>query len=574
MKFRATLRGRFLRTLIIYTMLTLVLWFGYHQLNYSAVSRIAEESTRLAADNLTKQIGAEFAQMRTIASAIAGSSYIQDFLGEKDLTDYYSKAGIASEIIRQAAFPITSADSVLAINAEGVSYRFSGGLSSQSCEALYSSIQGAGTVYTVVDLDDTLFYCHSAPVLELSGQYPIRLGNVALLTGLEKTRKMLLYEDSLINMDIAVIIDGEIIMSNNPSLEGTRADALPELYGMITTAQVDGTPLSIAAAIPISELFPGSRWFLVTSLVFIGLMILVIFVLYNYLSRDMIRPMASIVAGVESLDGEKVKRLHELPVLGKPDFQSLVLTINDMLERTEKHNTELLGERQKVYEAELARQKMRMGLLAQQMDAHFVTNTLIGIQSLAERGDGEQAAQMAGGLGYLLKHQHKGDMPVNVFDEFMALQKYIEVMNIRHGEKYTYDYDLAEELCDYLMPGFIMQPVVENALEHGLGNKEQDARLYIKGFIENGKACIEISDNGAGIPPAKLKSIRENLELAEPRDFPEPGLRGVALMNVQRRIRLQCGNSYGVQIESDFGKGTTVALTFPLVPEYGGGGNS
>jgi two-component system sensor histidine kinase YesM len=282
--------------------------------------------------------------------------------------------------------------------------------------------------------------------------------------------------------------------------------------------------------------------------------------------------MASIVAGVESLDGENIKRLHELPVLGKPDFQSLVLTINDMLERTEKHNAELLGERQKVFDSELARQKMRMGLLAQQMDAHFVTNTLIGIQNLAARGESEKAAEMAGGLGFLLKHQHKGDVPVNVFDEFLALQKYIEVMNTRHGGKFTYDYELDEALCDYLMPGFIMQPVVENALEHGLGNKEQDARLYIKGFIDNGRVCIEISDNGAGLPPAKLKSVRENLEIAEPSDFPEPGLRGVALMNVQRRIRLQCGNDYGVQIESDFGKGTTVTLTFPLIPENGAGG--
>ena len=564
---KTTLRGRFLLTLILFACLTLLLWFGYHQINYTAVSRIAEESTRLAADNITGQISAEFAQMRTITSAISGSSYIQDFLSERNTKGYYEKAGIASEIIQKAAFPITSADNILAINADGRSYRFSGGLSSQSCEALYRSIQGAGTVYTVIELDYTLFYCHSAPVFDMSGQSPVRLGNVLILTGLEKTRRMLERDDSLTGIDVAVILNDEIVMSNNPSLEGISADSLASSYGMVTTTQVDGTPLTIAAVIPKDALFPGSNWFLITSLVFIGLLFMMISVLYGYLSRGMIQPMASVVAGVASLDGEKNNRLMEMPFIGKPDFQSLVLTINNMLDRMENYTAELVEERQKVFEVEIARQKMRMGLLASQMDAHFVTNTLIKIESLAVNGDNEQAAQTANGLCFLLDHQHKGDLPVNVFTEFRALGKYIEVMSIRYSRNFSYDYDVDESLVDYVMPGFILQPVVENALEHGLRDKDQDARLFIKGLIRDEKVCIEISDNGAGIPPGKLKTLRDSLTNAEPRDFPDPGLHGVALMNVQRRIRLQYGSECGVEVESDFGKGTTVTLSFPLIPD-------
>ena len=569
MRKKITLRGRFMRTLILFSVLTLILWFGYHQVNYSAVRSVAEENTRLVADNLTAQISAEFAQMRTITSAIAGSSYIQEFLSEKDVTAYYEKAGIASEIIQKAAFPITSADNVLAINADGVTYRFSGGLSSQSCEALYKSIAGAGTVYTVVELDKILYYCHSAPVFSMAGQSHVRLGSIAMLTGLERTRRTLDHEDSQTNMDIAVVFDGVIIMSSNPSLEGVAADELYARYGMVTTALVDGTPLSIAAAIPKGELDSRSALFMFTSLAFIGLLFLMIAVLYRFLSRDMIKPMTSVVADVASLDGGQYRRLAELPVIGKPDFESLVNSINEMLERTEKYYTELTNERQKVFDAELARQKMRMGLLAMQMDAHFVANTLIGIKSLAVRGDNEQAAQMAEGLGFLIRQQHKGDMPVNVFTEFMVLDKYIEVIKIRYSDEFSYDYDLDDRLSGCVMPGFILQPVVENSVEHGLREKtlEQGARLFIKGVIQDGKVHIEVSDTGAGIPPGKLKAIQESLASAEPQDFPEPGLRGVALMNIQRRIRLQFGNEYGVGIESDFGKGTTVTLSFPLILE-------
>jgi len=564
-----TIYGRFLRILAIFIFLTLVLWFGYHQINYTAVSRIAEESTRLAADNLTGQISAEFAQMKTITSAIAGSTYIQDFLGERNVTLYYEKAGIASEIIRQAAFPITSADNVLAINDDGVTYRFSGGLSSQSCEALYQSLHGAGAVYTVVEIENTLFYCHSTPVFDLSGQYPVRLGNVAILTGLEKTRRMLGNEDSPVGMDVAVILGGEIIMSNNHSLEGASADILESRNGLVSTAPVSGSPLSIAAAIPRSSLFPGSGWFLVMSIVFICLLFLLIAALYRYLSRDMIRPMASVIGGVASLGGKQNSRLHEMPVIGKPDFQSLVHAINDMLDRNEKSSAELLEERQKVFESEITRQKMRMSLLASQMDAHFMSNTLVNIQSLAEKGENELAARMAGGLAFLLKHQHKGDALVNVFTEFRALDTYIELMNIRYGGSFSYEFEVDEALSNYLMPGFILQPVAENAIEHGLREKELDARLFIRGIITGNTVCIEVSDTGAGVPPGKLSAIRESLNNAEPQDFPEPGLQGVALMNIQRRIRLQFGGGYGVSIESDYGKGTTVMLSFPLIQDNG-----
>ena len=233
--------------------------------------------------------------------------------------------------------------------------------------------------------------------------------------------------------------------------------------------------------------------------------------------------------------------------------------------RVEKYYDGLVDEQKKTFDTEMARQKMHIGLLSSQMDSHFITNTVIAVKSLADRGENEQAAQVADGLGYLLKHQRKGGALINIFDEFMALQKYIEIMSIRYGGRFAYDYEIDDLLSEYSMPGFILQPIVENALEHGLGSKELDARLYIKGFTQDGKIYIKISDNGVGIPPGKLKTMRDNLANTEPQDFPEPGLHGVALINVHKRIRLQFGLDYGVDIESDFGKGTMVTLIFPLI---------
>ena len=199
----------------------------------------------------------------------------------------------------------------------------------------------------------------------------MRIGSIAILTGLDKTRRMLEHD----GIDMALILGGEVVLSNNRSLEGIRADGLAPRYGMVSVAAIAGTPLTVAAAIPKAAVFPGSRLFIFMGLIALFLLLTGIAGLYHFLSGYMIRPMADIIAGVR-----QIQNLGRLADTGIADFDALVGDINDMLERTERYNRELLSERQKLFDAQLLRQKMRMGLLASQMDAHFVVNTLKSIK--------------------------------------------------------------------------------------------------------------------------------------------------------------------------------------------------
>lgn len=562
MKNSSPLRKRFLFALIIYTAAILFLWLGCYSTVYRASLRIAGENTLLAAENLTDQMSAEFTQMKTISSAISGSSYVQEFLEERDVSKYYEKAEIVSEIIQKAAFPITSTDSVIVINAQGDFYRFSGDLSNASCEELYKTFQGAGAVYTVVEADNTMFFCYNAPVFETSGQLPSRIGNVVMLTRLEKTRRMLSHDHP--GIDMAVILDGKVILSSNPVLEGEEADELSRRYSAVSSSAVAGAPLTVAAAIQGTALFPESGVLLALFLTVLCLLLAVIAVLYRYLSSYLVLPMANIISHVRKIGGGVQERL---PETGIKDFDTLVSDINNMLDRTDRYNTEMISGQQKLFDAELLKQKMRMNLLTSQMDAHFVVNTLNNIKRLSNINENDKAAEMAEGLAVILGHKHTGDDLVNVFADFEVLRKYISIMNIKFENKFSVEYDLDYDLEACLMPGMILQPIVENALHHGLQGKEQDARLVIKGTIQENGICFEFSDNGAGIPPAKLKTIRESLSETEMNDFPPPGLKGVALSNIQRRIRLRFGGMYSVTIQSDWGKGTTVTVSLPLIPD-------
>ena len=113
----------------------------------------------------------------------------------------------------------------------------------------------------------------------------------------------------------------------------------------------------------------------------------------------------------------------------------------------------------------------------------------------------------------------------------------------------------------------ILQPIVENALTHGLHNKDIHAELLIDGKVQDKMIIFEITDNGSGIPPAELQELQRKLSTVEIEDFPEPGLHGVALCNIQRRIRLRFGNEYGIVITSTMEKGTKVSVKLPFIAD-------
>jgi len=147
------------------------------------------------------------------------------------------------------------------------------------------------------------------------------------------------------------------------------------------------------------------------------------------------------------------------------------------------------------------------------------------------------------------------------------IEEYIAVMNIRFDGKFTAEFDVDDRLVEYLIPGLMIQPVVENALIHGLQNIDSNALIRICGYLEDNIVIIEVFDNGAGFSPDKLIELQNALETCEAGDFPEPGLSGVALTNIQRRILLWFGDDYGLSVDSAPHNGSTLTIRLPAIHE-------
>ncbi len=536
---KLSLQGRFFAVLSVQVALILLLWFSYHSIATSTIKKQATENANLTANAILLQISDEFNNMKQASATIAGSTSVQDFLCEQDVTLYYERATSVSEVIEKIAYPISGSDSLILINSQGQYYRFSGSTSNASCELLYDSFKDSGSVFTVVGLDDTLYFCHAGPVLSAKAQPPMRIGNIIILTGLAKTRR-LLETDHHTDVDTAVILHNKVLLSNLTSLEGTDADDLDNQYSSVIFADIADTGLQVAACVRGDTARTARNTFFVISLAMITLFMLTFALMYRYLLTGMIRPMSAILQDVSKINTGRGR----LPATGRTEFDELVDGVNAMLNRTESYH---------------------MGLLNRQIDAHFVVNALTSIQALAERGEVVKTQRSVSGLGYLLKHMHAGDAPTNIFAEMEALEQYISLMNIRHNEKFIVEYEVDDRLSDYCMPGLILQPIVENALTHGLQSKTDQCRLLIVGKLDNSELVFTITDNGAGMLPAQLDNLLQKITVKENDDFLDPELQGVALANIQKRIELQYGADFGIEISSTHNIGTTVTIRLPAI---------
>lgn len=499
---------RLILIMILFTALILSLWFGYFAFSYDTFSRSAAENAQLTAGRLIDQVSAEFSQMNTLAGVIAGSSTVQDFLLADTTATFFAGAEVASEIIRGAIHPHSFVDSVITFDNEGTFFRFAGGLSNPACAALHDMVYGIGPLQTIIELDGVLFFMHSTPVYSVLGHTPTRIGTVVLLTHLDRMRVALVGMGTNPSIYTAVIKDNVILLSGDIGLEGSADTYLDQAYALVLRMDVEGTNLSVAAAMRNEALFPGRPLFVAASFVLLAIMLVSVGFLYMNLTG-----------------------------------------------------------RQKLFNAELTRRDMRIGLLTSQIDAHFVVNSIASIHALSMQGDNEKAGRMADGLAQLIKHKHGGDDLRNIFRELDMIERYVEVMNIRHNNKFIVEHDVDDSLAEHLIPGLVLQPIVENALTHGLQYKDGEAVLNIHGYMKDNAIFIEISDNGAGFAPEKLTEIQAALELADFGNFPEPGLSGVALCNVHRRIRLRFGDGYGLRVDSVHREGTTVTVKIPKTPD-------
>lgn len=234
-----------------------------------------------------------------------------------------------------------------------------------------------------------------------------------------------------------------------------------------------------------------------------------------------------------------------------------VSVLNDSLNTMIDKINELL-EQVKTEQGRL--RKAEFELLKSQINPHFLYNTLDTIVWLAEAGEQKKVVDMVGSLSDFFRTSlNQGKDMVSVKEELQHSRSYLEIQQVRYQDILQYEIQVPETLFCYLIPKITIQPLVENALYHGIKNKRGIGKIMITGKREKDYFVLIVEDNGAGMSRERLEVVREgmNQKSQTEKDI-------YALYNVNERIRLNFGQKYGLSIDSVLGEGTTVQVMLPF----------
>jgi len=206
------------------------------------------------------------------------------------------------------------------------------------------------------------------------------------------------------------------------------------------------------------------------------------------------------------------------------------------------------------------RQKRLVELKAYQaqINPHFLSNTLNTVRWLAQTQKATNIQSLVTSLIELLQVSMGGDDFITLRQELEYLKDYINIQEYRYCDKFKIQYEIETEILEMPTPKFILQPIVENALIHGIDPLDHQGLIAIKGYREGQQIIITVTDNGVGIPPEKLGIIFQQDQNKDRQRFSSIGI-----YNVNERMKMYFGDSYGLKIESTPGVFTMVTIMLP-----------
>lgn len=279
--------------------------------------------------------------------------------------------------------------------------------------------------------------------------------------------------------------------------------------------------------------------------------------LFVYLIRAFTRPLVRLGLVAETVRrGNLEVRSH---IRGKDEIGYLGESFDQMLDRVKGMIAEVTRTQARERKAELA-------MLQAQINPHFLFNVLNSIRMKAMKNGDLESAEMISSLSKLLRmtiSQDKGTIPFR--EEVDTLKDYVLLMNMRQREEVRLELDLSSQTLETQVPRFFLQPLIENALIHGLSQRAGTVRIVSR--EEAGRMSITVQDNGRGMEASELERLRAKLHLAAGRSAgersPSGKFSGLGLSNVYERMMIMYGDSFSMSVNSRVSEGTEITMYIP-----------
>lgn len=349
--------------------------------------------------------------------------------------------------------------------------------------------------------------------------------------------------------------DFDLIMNTGERFVTSRLPGREKLY---TIAESEFTGWKVVGVTYTDELVPDIRdiqnFIIALALVSIPLTL----VLSTLISSRISRPLKRLAQTMKQVDEQQDLDIY-VNIEGSREVAFLSKSFNTMLTRIRELMSQLLMEQE-------LKRKSELKALQAQINPHFLYNTLDLVIWMTKRGKTEEVIQLVSSLSRLFRLSiGKGDEMTSVRDEVEHIKHYLLIQKLRYKSKLEFIIDVEHETYRYKMPRLILQPLVENAIYHGIKPLPGGGCVTVRGYLQRQPKrtdlVLEVKDNGTGIPEDKLKDIF-NGAASKLREG------GIGVKNIQERIRLYAGEGYGLEYESASGAGTKVRVVLPAIDTW------
>ena len=295
-----------------------------------------------------------------------------------------------------------------------------------------------------------------------------------------------------------------------------------------------------------------------SSLTFVILLLGIGFIL----NQNITKPVIKIAKSMDLIGENKANQRINLDING--ELGIIVEDANNMLKKIEnlkKHEIEMQTQ---IYETKISRHKAELSALQSQINPHFLYNTLECIRSIGAVYESQEIMNISTAMADIFRYSIKSNRFVKVKEEIEIIESYLRIMKLRFPERIDYEIDIKKQIKNKKIIKMLLQPIVENAFYHGLESKTDGGKIVIKAEIKDKNIIFLISDNGKGIKEEKLNLLNDSLNRVLKIEIEDFKKHGIGILNINKRIKLNYGEEYGLKLDSKIDQGTEVEIIIPV----------
>jgi len=332
---------------------------------------------------------------------------------------------------------------------------------------------------------------------------------------------------------------------------GTQNTAIGGYNMAVNVDTLTNTKWRICVFINIDRVAEIERDFLMTMVVVTCFVMIIGILLFTAVARTITTPMKQLEQAMRKVENSDYFRMEEVHIVASKEVEALTRRFNRMMRKIGELMDHVIAEQN-------AQRKSELKALQNQINPHFLYNTLDSIMWLIENKKNDKAEEMIVALSRLFRIGISNDSEViPVRDEIEHASNYLLIQNIRYSDSFDYEFEVDEAALDVQTMKLVLQPIVENCIYHGLKNKIDKGHIKISARIEEDCLILSVSDNGYGMRQETIEEMYGSFA---------DGIvsNNVGLKNIYQRVMIYYGGNAEMKIESELDEGTTITIKEPL----------